>query len=158
MLLRFVLQHLPDLGAVLRQARHALHPGGSLVVIDPDFPESKCFPPAPLFMGMFAAFEKWRASLGLLRDGTMRLAERMRCFPDWRVAADDLVRIAQRAPFRNSTTAATFTAWIDLCERAGGFDYPFDAVRAEVARWAERDDAASSVALRITVLQPIGAG
>jgi hypothetical protein len=152
-----VLQHLQDLGAVLEQARAALDPGGSLVVIDPDFAESSCSPPAPLFMGMFAAFEQWRGRLGLLRDGNRRLADRMRQFGDWRVTADDLVRVAHVAPFRNSVPAATFAAWIDLCQRAGGFDYPFDAAREEIAHWSDRDDARSSVALRVTVLEPVGA-
>jgi hypothetical protein len=78
----------------------------------------------------------------------------MRQFEDWRVSADDVIQVRQAPPFRNSPAAATFAAWIDLCERAGGFDYPFDAVRAEIAGWSERDDAASSVALRVTVLQP----
>jgi hypothetical protein len=132
-----------------------LHRCGTLVVIDPDFAESSCSPPAPLFMGMFAAFERWRAGLGLLRDGKVGLAERMRDFPDWRVASDDLIGVEQTAPFRNSVTAATFAAWIDLCQRAGGFDYPFDDVRREIARWSERDDASSNVALRVTVLEPI---
>jgi 2-polyprenyl-3-methyl-5-hydroxy-6-metoxy-1,4-benzoquinol methylase len=151
-ILRFVLQHLPDLESVLRHAAKALRPNGKLIVIDPDFAASSCFPPLPLFTGMFTAFEAWRASLGLLRGGRS-LAERMQAFGEWRLESDDLVRVVQAPPFRGSMTAATFAAWVDLCQRAGGFDYPFSEVRAELAAWAAREEATSSVALRVTVLE-----
>jgi 2-polyprenyl-3-methyl-5-hydroxy-6-metoxy-1,4-benzoquinol methylase len=154
-ILRFVLQHLPDLESVLRQAAKALRPDGRVFVIDPDFAESSCSPPLPLFTGMFTAFEAWRASLGLLRGGHS-LAKRMQAFGGWRVASDDIVRVVQRPPFQGSMSAATFAAWINLCQRAGGFAYPFDAVREEVTAWSARDDATSSVALRVTVLEPRG--
>jgi SAM-dependent methyltransferase len=154
-MMRFVLQHLPDLGAVLAQAANALRPGGKLLVIDPDFAESSCSPRLPLFMGMFAAFEKWRASLGLLRGGAMGLADRMLAFPGWRVSEERLIRVVQLPPFKDSAAAATFAGWIDLCQRAGGFDYPFADVRAELAAWSDRDDATSSVALRATLLETV---
>ncbi len=152
--LRFVLQHLPDLAAVLARAKQALPQSGAVVVIDPDFAESTCSPPLPLFTGMFAAFEAWRASLGLLRGGGLSLAQRVAALPDWRVTSDAVVHVVQAAPFQGSTMAATFQAWIEMCRRAGGFDYPFDAALAEVDAWSKRAEATSSVALRITLLQP----
>jgi len=152
-ILRFVLQHLPDLGIVLAQARRALPADGKLIVIDPDFAASNCSPPIPIFTGMFAAFEAWRAGLGLLRGGGLDLAARVAAFPEWRILSDERVNVVQAPPFRRSTMAATFGAWINLCERAGGFDYPFDQVQDELAAWSERVEATSSVALRVTVLE-----
>ena len=48
-----------------------------------------------------------------------------------------------------SQTIATFGRWIDLCERAGGFDYPFAEARSEIAAWGQRQAAFSRIVLRV---------
>lgn len=46
---RFLLTHLPDPLATLRQLLAALRPGGSLAIEDIDFQGSFCYPPSPAY-------------------------------------------------------------------------------------------------------------
>ncbi|MFO1184508.1 MAG: class I SAM-dependent methyltransferase [Bauldia sp.] len=155
-LLRFVLQHLSDFPAILAGAERRLRFGGSLFVIEPSLAESETWPPTPLFLGVFEAFERRQAELGRLRMDVGRIGGLVDGRPGWSVTRESVVSVPGIGPFAGSKTMAAFGRWVDLCERAAGFDYPFAAVRAEIAEWGRNPSAFSRIVLRVVRLTYAG--
>lgn len=151
-ILRFVLQHLNDFSAILTSSARRLRPGGRLVIIEPSLAECETAPATPLFIGLMQAFERRQAELGRLRADTARIGSLAGQFPQWSVAREAVLSVPRVGPFAGSKTIAAFGHWIDLCERAAGFDYPFAATRAEVAEWGRTPAAFSRIALRVVEL------
>jgi SAM-dependent methyltransferase len=143
-LLRFVIQHLNDLGSLLTTVGPLLSKGGALIVIEPDLPASRVSPAIPLLLGMLRAFEGRQERLGKLRVQLDRLAAIVDRTAGWRAHEERSV-----ASQNVQTAAAVFLGWVDACEQSGGFDYPFSETRAEIFRWAGGPNATSEIALRI---------
>jgi trans-aconitate methyltransferase len=152
MILRFVVQHLDSFDAIIKRAAEGLEPKGSVIIIECDVARSAVSPPMPLFSGLLAAFEAHQSAEGRLRARLDQLATVIESLNAWRIASDAWISVSARGPFLGTKTEAVFEKWIDLCERAGGFAYPFDETREEVARWGHDGAASSMIALRMVEL------
>lgn len=62
---RFVLMHLPDPAAALREMRELVRPGGTLVCEDGDFTRPFCEPPSPAFDRAFELYRQIGERRGL---------------------------------------------------------------------------------------------
>jgi SAM-dependent methyltransferase len=149
-LLRFVLQHLPDLQTVLTRATTALSPSGTILIVEPDLAASRCEPELPLFFAMLAAFESRRRLAGVLRGEISTIARSVEALPGWRVVDDSAVRVHCQGPFEDSMTAAAFRGWANICRRYAGFDHAFQAVDEEIDAWTHLPNARCDIGLRIT--------
>ncbi len=149
-LLRFVVQHLDSFSLIAERAAAMLRPGGTVIIIEPNFAQSRIWPAAPLFTGLLAAFEQRQDTLGRLRAHLGELPAMIDQLAGWRIAYDRSVFVPAVGPFRGTKTIATFQRWIDLCERVSGLDYPFDDTRSEIAQWSDGAATYSRIALRIT--------
>lgn len=151
--MRFVLQHLPDLEVVLRSCRRLLRPGGALVVIEPSLAESRNWPPTPRFVDMLAGFEARRDEDGFLKARTAGLAEEVSRLSGW-VAESDLVPV--RTTGRDLTRiAALYERWIAMIEASAADLVGGRAVRGELADWRATAGATSHIALTATVVTPV---
>ena len=148
-LLRFVLQHLDDFPAILAAAARRLRPGGSLFIVEPSLAESETWPATPLFTGLLEAFERRQSEFGRLRTKIADIGGLIAGHPHWRLTRQTALSVPRLGPFAGSATLATFGRWIDLCERAGGFDYPFGEARSEIADWGRSTAAFSRIVLRV---------
>src|SRR5258708_2463397 len=61
---RFVLEHVRDPLAVVRQMVRAVRPGGRLVLQDDDHDVLRCYPEPPGFMALWRAYERTYDRLG----------------------------------------------------------------------------------------------
>lgn len=61
---RFVLEHVPDPLAVVRQMVRAVRPGGRIVLQDDDHEVLRCYPEPPGFMPLWRAYERTYDRLG----------------------------------------------------------------------------------------------
>lgn len=152
LILRFVVQHLRSFEAIFDRAARILRPRGALVIVESDLGRSALHPPAPLFAGLLATHEDHQARHGRLRTRLQDLPATVDRLPDWCIAADHYVTVPRLGPHCGTPTVAMFSRWIDLCERAGGFDYPFERTRAEIAAWAQSPASFSRITLRVIEL------
>lgn len=152
-LMRFVVQHLTDLEAILGKSAALLKPGGSLFITEPSLAASFNCPETPFFMGLLRAFEADAEAKGRLRRQLHDPPALTVSHPDWVIAEDTTLAVINRGPFAGHPLAALYGKWIDLCEGAAGVAYPYDQVRAEIAAWSTNPDALSHVALRVLRLQ-----
>jgi hypothetical protein len=152
--MRFVVQHLTDLAAILRKSAALLTPGGSLFITEPSLGASFNDPETPWFMDLLRAFEADADAKGRLRrqlDDPIGLTAN---HPDWAITDDARLAVVTKGPFAGGPLTALYGKWIDLCEHAAGIAYPYDHVRAEIAAWSAKPSATSHVALRVLTLRP----
>jgi len=147
-LLRFVVQHLSDFGAVLDHAGRCLAPGGSIVVIEVDRNAALAQPAIPRFDAMIAAYVGEAARRGRMRAQLDQIATIAATAPGWSVVREAPIRVPFLGPFEGTKVARLYQGWIDICERTGGFEHPFDDVRSEVSSWARQPGAFSRLAGR----------
>jgi SAM-dependent methyltransferase len=153
-LMRFLVQHVKDLGPMLQAADRLLLDTGKLVVIETDLNGSRNHPALPVFQDMLLAYARVSAEHGsikidFLADPRAFVAATVR---GWSVEANDSVACPRTGPFSASRLIAIYRLWVDLCDRSGMFDFDFDAVREELDAWAQRDATFGSIGLRFVVL------
>ena len=154
--MRFVVQHLKDFGAILDSANRLLRPGGRLLIIESDLANSSQLPEVPVFTNMLLAFAQVSAVQGgikprLLADPEHLVAETN---PAWCVEQQRIVTSPRVGPFGDSALLAIYLLWVDLCERSRMFAFDFDRVRDELQDWASDAATFSKVALRMIVMKP----
>ncbi|MCW5718025.1 MAG: methyltransferase domain-containing protein [Bauldia sp.] len=155
-LMRFLVQHLSDFGAVLRRSADLLLPGGALVIVESDLARSQILPQPRTFLTMLVEHQRVSALSGSVRTRLLAAADdlvRSTCEP-WRLVATRETTTAKAGPFAGSKLLAVFRFWVDLAERSGTFAFDFDAVRRDLAQWGEQEAACVSLATRMFVLSP----
>jgi SAM-dependent methyltransferase len=154
--MRFLVQHLKDFGAVLDAAGRLLRPEGRLLIIESDLESSSHFPAVPVFTEMLLAYARVSAEQGGIKPQLLADADRLveNTNPAWRVAQQRTVTSPRVGPFSGSGLLAIYLLWVDLCERSAMFAVDFSSVRDELEKWAANPATFSNVALRMIVLQP----
>jgi SAM-dependent methyltransferase len=147
--MRFVVQHLSDLPAVLRRAATYLKPGGTVFIIEPDVQNSANTPPTPAFDAMLREYAALAAERGRLRVQLQALPALIADQAGWTVERDRPLTVTSRGPFVASELLRLYEAWTGLCEHQGSFDFDFAKVRAELERWSQLDASRSRIGLRL---------
>jgi len=151
--MRFVLQHLPDLGNVLLACRRLLREGGMLVVIEPSLARSHNTPPTPRFVEMLSAFEAKRAGDGFLKARTAELADEIDRIPGW-TASTEVIPV-QTSGSALDRVSVLYESWIAMIEASAADPVGGHAVRGELADWRTSEGAVSHIALSATVVTPV---
>jgi SAM-dependent methyltransferase len=154
--MRFLVQHLKDLGAILDATRRLLRPGGRLIVIESDLANSSQLPEVPVFTDMLLAFAEVSTAQGGIKQRLLADAARLvdDVNPAWCVELERVVTSPRVGPFGGSGLLAIYLLWVDLCERSQMFAFDFDRVRDELQEWAADAATFSKVALRMIVMKP----
>lgn len=151
--MRFVLQHLPDLGSVLLACRRLLRPGGMLIVIEPSLAQSHNSPPTPRFVEMLTAFEAKRDGDGFLKARAAGLADEIDRIPGW-TASTEVIPVRTNGE-KLDRVSALYERWIAMIEASAADPVGGHAVRGELADWRTTEGAASHIALNATVVTPV---
>lgn len=156
LIMRYLVQHLGDFGAILRQARRSLRPGGAMVIIESDLARSLLRPIPPEFYRMLITYHEVSASDGglkgkLLTDLPAMIEETGEA---WRLTEELENATTLVGPFDNHDLLKVFRIWVDLAERSAMFDFDFDAVRSELAAWAAEPASFVRLVTRMFVLEP----
>lgn len=152
-ILRFVVQYLACVTTILQRAAQALAQGGVVLVIEPDLGRSVASPPMPAFTAMLSAFEIRQELAGRLRTRLGEITKEAKDTGLWEPLFDDLVAIPIAAPIQRDKAVTVFARWIALCERAAGFDYPFEQARRDLEAWARDPIASAGIALKVVALR-----
>jgi ubiquinone/menaquinone biosynthesis C-methylase UbiE len=147
--MRFVVQHLSDLGTILTQAASYLKPGGSLFIIEPDVANSANTPATPAFDAMLREYAVHAAERGALRGQLGALPGLIAAEAGWSVTADHAIAIENDGPFAGTDLFRLYQGWTGLCEHQAAFEFDFAAVRVELDRWAQLKSGHSRIGLRL---------
>lgn len=155
LVMRFLVQHLGDFGAILRRARQLLRPDGALIVVEADLGRSQMLPVPANFIRMLLAYGKASAADGgikaaLLADPAALVAA---TGEPWTVTEHQALT-TRIGPFANGRIIRVFAHWVDLAERSEMFLFDFAGVRAELTAWGELPASFVSLATRFFVLKP----
>ena len=69
--------------------------------------------------------------------------------PGWTVVREAPIRAPFLGPFEGTKVARLYQGWVDICERTGGFEHPFDDVRSELSSWARESSSFSRLGGRV---------
>jgi SAM-dependent methyltransferase len=153
--MRFLVQHLKDFGAILEAADRLLTPTGRLLIIESDLAASGHHPDLPAFTEMLRTFAQVSGEQGALKPRLLTDAEKLvrETDPRWSVEHQESIASPHVGPFDGSKLLAVYQLWIDLCERSNMFQFDFDRVRDELERWASDPATFSNVALRMIIIK-----
>jgi SAM-dependent methyltransferase len=159
-IMRFVVQHLSDLAALLDRTAAYLRPGGSLFVIEPDLAASGNAPATPKFEAMLGEYARIAADRGRLRVQLAQLPALIECTPGWEVVRERAISVESRGPFSGTPLLRLYHSWTALCEQQGSFASAFDfaALRAELDGWAQHASSRSRIGLRMLEVRRSSAG
>ena len=153
--MRFLVQHLKDFGAILDAAARLLTPTGRLLIIESDLAASGHHPGLPAFTEMLHTFARVSGEQGAIKPRLLSNAEKLvrETDPLWSIEHQENIASPHIGPFGGSKLMAVYQLWIDLCERSKMFRFDFDRVRAELEHWAQDPATFSNVALRMIVIK-----
>lgn len=154
-IMRLLLQHLADPEAMLDQAALVTAPGGAALVIDCWDAARRFAPDLPEFRRFFQAYADHQATMGRRRDVVDRLPEMARKHGMWDVADHLRVLITSSAPGQLALFQDIYGRFIDMVERAGTLDYPFEAVRREWRRWCGLEGSYAQVGVNLVTLHRV---
>jgi len=151
-MMRFLVQHLTDFAAVLDRCSMLVRPLGGVLIIEPDLRNSRNDPPTPLFEELLLKFERCRSDNGCMRTRISDPRELVSEARDWKLIANETVKILPSAPSAQRAARTLFLKWIDTFERSGLVEHPFRETREELQRWAAIVGASTTIALRAVYL------
>src|SRR5215468_10233302 len=154
-IMRFLVQHLKDFGAVLDAADRLLTPTGRLLIIESDLAASGHHPDLPAFTEMLHTFARVSGEQGAIKPRLLTNAEALvrETDPLWSIEQQESIASPHIGPFGGSKLLAIYQLWIDLCERSNMFRFDFERVRDELERWSHDPATFSNVALRMILMK-----
>jgi SAM-dependent methyltransferase len=153
LIVRLLLQHLPEAGAALQRLRALTRPGGAALIIDACDPTRYFHPPVDAFMAFFQAYREHESGKSRNRDAALQLRNDSSLCSGWTVGPTLQLLIPSTIGDNLSLFKKTYGTVIDMVEEAGELSYNFEDVRREWARWCGDDRAYTQVGLILTQLE-----
>jgi SAM-dependent methyltransferase len=150
--MRFLVQHLTDLAAVIERAERLATVDGGLLVVEPDLGASRNTPATPRFEELLERFEAVRKADGRMK-GRLDEFGAIAARAGWRLERDHHLMVTTPRPIENAQLLPVYFRWIELCENSGLLAYPFAEARRELTDWAADNSAVSAICLRFLYLR-----
>ncbi len=148
-IMRLLLQHLPDITKALGKVAEIINANGSALIIDAHDPVRFYRPDVPEFRRFFEAYAEIEAQQGRDRAVASRLGELIKACPGWKLGRTIQLLIPSTIPGNMDLFRETYALVIDLAENQGKFQYDFANVKEAWHRWCELDGAYTQVGLSI---------
>ena len=148
-LMRLLLQHLPDVEAVLDHVAALIPSGGSALIIDAHDPFRFFHPDLPEFTRFFAAYAEHERSTGRDRRVARRVEQANASSRAWKLGDTLQLLIPSTIPGNLDLFTRTYTLLVDLVDQTGELQYDFSTVKEAWRRWSERPDAYAQVGLNL---------
>lgn len=146
-IMRLLLQHLPDVEAALDHVAGLTRPGGSALIIDAHDPTRFFWPEVPKFMEFFAAFRDHEARKERRRDVGIDLSRRVDQHSGWKLGSSIQLLIPSTIPDNLDLFRKTYLRVIEMVEEVGEMDFDYEAVKQEWRWWCGLDRAYTQVGL-----------
>jgi SAM-dependent methyltransferase len=150
-IMRLLLQHLPNPEAVLARVAELTEPGAAAFVIEADDPLRFFSPAVPEFMKVFHAYTQEEASRGLHRDIAERVPTLVASRGEWRVGETQRFVIPSTLPGNLGRFRRIYGLFLEMVERAGGVEANFTRAKREWEAWCAVEHAYAQVG--VTVIQ-----
>lgn len=154
-LMRLIVQHLDDFHSVLKHASKLLRPGGSLVIIEPDFKNSWNRPETPKFDRLLQGLNDYSVQNQTNRHILSELDSVARSTDDWTITQDVLSSVPYVGSSIDSSVLRLYKLWIDILDNSQIISLQFREVRSELQTWSERDDAYAQIGIRFLHLKHV---
>ena len=148
-IMRLLLQHLPDITKALGKVADIINADGSVLVIDAHDPTRFYMPDVPEFRRLFKTYAEFEARQGRDRAVASRLGELIEACPEWKLGRTIQLLIPSTIPGNMDLFRETYALAVDLIENHSEFQYDFAKVREAWRRWCELDGAYTQVGLTI---------
>jgi SAM-dependent methyltransferase len=151
-LMRLLLQHVPNIHEALDHAASLTGVGGSALIIDAWDAVRYFSPELPEFTAFFQAFRRHEVERGRNRDAAANIEQAVQNHPQWVVGAKSQILIPSSIPGNRELFRKTYRRVIDMLERAGEMKYDFDSVRRAWDQWCGLSASYTQVGLTLIQL------
>ena len=157
-LMRFIVQHLTNFDAILKQTEKLLSARGVLLIVEPSLEKSRNVPATPAFEALIANFEQARSDGGRIRQRLQKPEELLSGHASWRIAHDEIVYARHTDPKEIARIHRLYRKWTEMFERSGLLTCAFADVYRELEEWAIAGNSRSEIARRAICAAPRGSG
>ena len=151
--MRLIVQHLKGFEPVLCQASRLLKPGGSLVIIEPDLPNSWNRPETPKFERLLKNVQKNSLQNQTNRSILSELDHIVSMNENWSTEENKTISIPYVGSFEDSNLLRLYNLWIDILNDSQVISLPIWEVRRELQAWSQRLDSYAQIGVRFMQLR-----
>ena len=152
-IMRLVVQHMKDFPAVLSKALTLLKPGGTLLIIEPDFDHFCNWPATPEFNQMMQNIEEHSSEQQTNRCLLSVLGEIAVGTGHWGIT-DDVVTVSPYVgPFKDTNLLNLYQLWLDILDQSKILPMSLGNVRDELKHWAEEPASYAQIGIRFLHLE-----
>lgn len=152
-IMRLIVQHLKDFPAVLSKTSSLLKPGGTLLIIEPDFDNFINYPATPEFNHLMLNIDKHSSKNQTNRHLLATLGEIATDTKNWGVAKECVTTAPFIGPFIGSNILQLYELWIDILEHSKILPISYGKVRDELSLWSKKPTAYSQIGIRFLLLE-----
>lgn len=154
-ILRLLLQHLPDIGAALDKLARITRPGATALVIDSCDGVRFFHPPVPEVMQLFSRYTAQQAGQGRDRQAVQRVVDTLADHPAWRLGASWQITAPSTLPGNLGLFRQIYADIIELLGLVGQVPCDFAALRRAWAAWCADPAAYTQVGVSILRLERV---
>lgn len=154
-ILRLLLQHLPDIDGALDKLARITRPGATALVIDSNDAVRFFHPPLPEVMQLFSHYTTQQAGEGRDRRAAQLVIDKLVAHPEWRLGATWQITAPSTLPGNLDTFRQIYTDIIELLGLVGQLPCDFAALRQAWAAWCADAAAYTQVGVSIVRLERV---
>lgn len=146
-IMRLVVQHLSDFEDLLEKVSKRLKPGGSFIIIEPDYKNSWNRPETPKFNTLLKCMDELSVKTKTNRCLLSELDEIADKSDSWSTQRDSLSKVPYLSPKEDSNLLCLYNHWIDIIENSKILLTNLSEIRDELKTWSKRKDAYAQIGI-----------